>query len=136
MSPQQLLKIPLFLQVDRLGLLDTYTGIILPGAITPFTVFLLRQASLTLPDKYVDAAIDGANYFHILFQIANPIARPLLLTATVINFYWSWNAFLWPFLVIRSDELTILAISLLLPRPAVRGFSCQQDARPKVPRVR
>ena len=111
--PQQLLMIPLFLQVDRLGLLDTYAGIILPGAITPFTVFLLRQAFLTLPDEYVDAAIiDGANHFHILFQIAYPIARPLLLTAIVINFYWSWNAFLWPFLVIRSDELTTLPIAL------------------------
>ena len=111
--PQQLLMIPLFLQVDSLGLLDTYAGIILPGAITPFTVFLLRQAILTLPDEYVNAAIiDGANHFHILFQIAYPVARPLLLTAIVINFYWSWNAFLWPFLVIRSDELTTLPIAL------------------------
>ena len=46
--------LPLSLQVDRLGLLDTYAGIILPSAITPFTIFLLRQAFLTLPDEYVD----------------------------------------------------------------------------------
>ena len=125
--------IPLFLQVDRLGLLDTYAGIILPGAITPFTVFLLRQAFLTLHDEYVDAAIiDGANHFHILFQIAYPIARPLLLTAIVINFYWSWNAFLWPFLVIRSDELTTLPIVLSRYHAPPPGFfPCQQGGRPQ-----
>lgn len=111
--PQQLLMIPLFLQVNRLGLVDTYFGIVLPSAITPFTIFLLRQAFLSLPEEYVDAAvIDGANHFHILFRIAYPIAKPLLLTAAVINFYWSWNAFLWPFLIIRSDKMTTLPIAM------------------------
>ncbi len=111
--PQQLFMIPLFLQVSRLGLIDTYAGIVLPGAITPFTIFLLRQAFISLPNEYIDAAIiDGANHFHILFRIGYPVAKPLLLTAIVINFYWSWNAFLWPFLVIRSDEMTTLPIAL------------------------
>ncbi len=111
--PQQILMIPLFLQVGRLGMIDTYAGVILPYAITPFTIFLLRQAFITFPDDYVDAAvIDGANQFQILFRIAYPIIKPLLLTAVVINFYWSWNAFLWPFLVIRSDEMTTLPIAL------------------------
>jgi ABC-type glycerol-3-phosphate transport system permease component len=105
--------LPLFLQVNRLGLLDSYGGIILPAAITPFTIFLLRQAFMGLPNEYIDAAIiDGANHFQILFRIAYPIARPLLLTAMMINFYWAWNAFLWPFLVIRSDEMATLPIAL------------------------
>jgi multiple sugar transport system permease protein len=111
--PQQILMLPLFLQVDRLGLLDTYAGVILPGAITPFTIFLARQAFLALPNEYLDAAIiDGANHFQILFRIAYPIAKPLLLTAVLINFYWSWNAFLWPFLVIRNDAMATLPIAL------------------------
>lgn len=111
--PQQLLMIPLFLQVDRLGLIDSFAGVILPYAITPFTIYLCRQAFLTFPDDYVDAAvIDGANQLQILFRIAYPIAKPMLLTAVVINFYWSWNAFLWPYLVIRSDEMTTLPIAL------------------------
>jgi len=111
--PQQILMIPLFLQVNRLGLIDTFAGVILPYAITPFTIYLCRQAFLTFPDDYVDAAvIDGAHHFQILLRIAYPIAKPMLLTAVVINFYWSWNAFLWPFLVIRSDEMTTLPIAL------------------------
>ena len=111
--PQQILMLPLFLQVDRLGLIDTYAGIILPAAITPFTIFLLRQAFVGFPNEYRDAAImDGANEFQILFRIAYPIAKPLLLTAVVINFYFTWNAFLWPFLVIRSDGMATLPIAL------------------------
>jgi ABC-type glycerol-3-phosphate transport system permease component len=111
--PQQILMIPLFLQVSRLGMMDSYAGVILPYAITPFTIFLLRQAFITFPDDYVDAAIiDGANQFQILFRIAYPVVKPMLLTAVVINFYWSWNAFLWPFLVIRSDEMATLPIAL------------------------
>ncbi len=111
--PQQILMIPLFLQVSTLGMIDTYAGVILPAAITPFTIFLIRQAFISLPNEYIDAAIiDGANHFQILFRIAYPIARPLLLTAVLINFYFTWNAFLWPFLVIRSDEMATLPIAL------------------------
>lgn len=111
--PQQILMLPLFLQVADLGMVNTYAGIILPGAITPFTIYLMRQAFIAFPGEYVDAAkIDGANHFQILFRIGYPIVRPLLLTAVVINFYWAWNNFLWPFLVIRGDEMVTLPIAL------------------------
>ncbi|HEX9597609.1 MAG TPA: carbohydrate ABC transporter permease [Anaerolineales bacterium] len=111
--PGQIMMMPLFLLVNDLNLLDTYPGIVLPGAITVFTIFLLRQAFISVPDEYIDAAIiDGANHFHILFQIAYPIAKPLLLTAVVINFYWTWNAFLWPLIVVVNDNMATLPVAL------------------------
>ena len=111
--PGQLLIIPLFLQVHRLGLLDTYAGLVLPGAITPFTIFLLRQACLGVPDEYLEPAItDGPNHSHILFLPPSPLIKPLLLTAVLINFYWNWNGFLWPFLVIAHDEMATLPVAL------------------------
>lgn len=111
--PGQIMMMPLFLLVNDLNLLDTYPGIVLPGAITVFTIFLLRQAFISVPDEYIDAAIiDGASHFHILFHIAYPLAKPLLLTAVVINFYWTWNAFLWPLIVIVSDEMATLPVAL------------------------
>lgn len=111
--PGQIMMMPLFLLVNSLNLLDTYPGIILPGAITVFTIYLLRQAFISVPDEYIDAAIiDGASHFHILFQIAYPIAKPLLLTAVVINFYWTWNAFLWPLIVVVRDEMATLPVAL------------------------
>ena len=111
--PGQIMMMPLFLLVNSLNLIDTYPGMVLPGAITVFTIFLLRQAFLSVPDDYIDAAIiDGASHFHILFQIAYPIAKPLLLTAVVINVYWTWNAFLWPLIVVVSDEMATLPVAL------------------------
>lgn len=112
--PQQILMIPLFLQIHRLGLIDTYAGVVLPGAVSPFSIFLLRQAFLSvLVDDYVDAAlVDGATHFHILFKIAYPMAKPLILTTALINFYWTWNDFLWPLLVISSDEMCTLPLAL------------------------
>ncbi len=111
--PGQIMMLPVFLQVNRLGMLDSYAGLILPGAVSSFTIFILRQGFITVPDEYIDAAIiDGARHYYILLRIAYPIIRPLLLTAALINFYWSWNSFLWPFLVISHDEMATLPVAL------------------------
>lgn len=113
MIPFQIMMIPLFLQIDRLGLLDTYAGIILPGAVSSFTIFLLHQAFTTIPNDYIDAAlVDGANHFGILARIAVPMVWPLVLTTLLINFLWSWNGFLWPFIVIQGDDMATLPVAL------------------------
>jgi multiple sugar transport system permease protein len=113
MIPFQIMMIPLFLQIDRLGLLDSYVGIVLPGAISSFTIFLLHQAFTTIPNDYIDAAlVDGANHFGILTRIAAPMIFPMFLTAILINFLWSWNGFLWPFIVIQNDDMATLPVAL------------------------
>jgi multiple sugar transport system permease protein len=123
MIPFQIMMIPLFLQIDRLGLLDSYAGIILPGAISSFTIFLLHQAFKTIPNDYIDAAlVDGANHFDILTRIAVPMIWPLILTAVLINFLWSWNGFLWPFLIIQGDDMATLPVALA----RYQGFQAQR----------
>ena len=113
MIPFQIMMIPLFLQIDRLGLLDSYAGIILPGAVSSFTIFLLHQAFTTIPNDYIDAAlVDGATHFGILARIAVPMIWPLILTTMLINFLWSWNGFLWPFIVIQGDDMATLPVAL------------------------
>ena len=113
MIPFQIMMIPHFLQIHRLGLLDTYAGIVLPGAVSSFSIFLLHQAFKTIPDDYIDAAlVDGASHFGILTRIAVPMVMPLILTTILINFYWSWNGFLWPFIVIQRDEMATLPVAL------------------------
>ena len=113
MIPFQIMMIPLFLQIDRLGLLDSYAGIILPGAISSFTIFLLHQGFTTIPNDYIDAAlVDGDNHFGILTRIAVPMIWPLVLTAILISFLWSWNGFLWPFIIIQNDEMATLPVAL------------------------
>lgn len=123
MIPFQLMMIPLFLQIDRLGLLDSYAGIVLPGAVSSFTIFLLHQAFTTIPNDYVDAAlVDGAGHFGIMTRIVVPMVWPLILTTLLINFLWSWNGFLWPFIVIQNDEMATLPVALA----RYQGFQAQR----------
>lgn len=123
MIPFQIMMIPLFLQIDRLGLIDTYAGIILPGAVSSFSIFLLHQAFTTIPNDYVDAAlVDGAGHFGILTRIAVPMIWPLILTTVLINFLWSWNGFLWPFLIIQNDDMATLPVALA----RYQGFQAQR----------
>jgi multiple sugar transport system permease protein len=112
--PFQLLMIPLYvLLVRNYGLGDSYLGMILPFAIGPAAVFIFRQFFLQLPHELFDAArIDGAGEFTILRRIAVPLARPAILTATLLTFIGPWNEFLWPFLITKKTEMQPLAVSL------------------------
>ena len=112
--PFQLLMIPLYVLLVRdYGLGDTYLGMILPFAISPAAVFIFRQFFLQLPRELFDAArIDGASELMILRRIAVPLARPAILTATLLTFIGPWNEFLWPFLITKKTEMQPLAVSL------------------------
>jgi len=112
--PFQLLMIPLYVLLVRdYGLGDSYLGMILPFAISPAAVFIFRQFFLQLPRELFDAArIDGAGEFTILRRIAVPLARPAILTATLLTFIGPWNEFLWPFLITKKADMQPLAVSL------------------------
>jgi multiple sugar transport system permease protein len=112
--PFQLLMIPLYVMLVRnYGLGDTYLGMILPFLISPAAVFIFRQFFLQLPRELFDAArIDGAGEMMILVRIAIPLARPAILTATLLTFIGPWNEFLWPFLITKQADMQPLAVSL------------------------
>ncbi|MBY8876337.1 carbohydrate ABC transporter permease [Actinacidiphila acidipaludis] len=112
--PFQLLTLPLYVLVVRdYGLGDSYAGMILPFAINSTAVFLFRQFFLQMPASLFEAArIDGASELRILWQIAIPMARPALLTGTLLTFIGPWNEFLWPFLVTKDASKQPLAVSL------------------------
>jgi multiple sugar transport system permease protein len=112
--PFQLLMIPLYVLLVRdYGLGDSYLGMILPFVINPAAVFIFRQFFLQLPRELFDAArIDGAGELMILVRIAVPLARPAILTATLLTFIGPWNEFLWPFLITKQADMQPLAVSL------------------------
>ena len=112
--PFQLLMIPLYVLLVRdYGMGDSYLGMILPFAVNPAAVFIFRQFFLQLPRELFDAArIDGAGEFTILRRIAVPLARPAILTATLLTFIGPWNEFLWPFLITKKADMQPLAVSL------------------------
>lgn len=107
--PGLMFLIPNFLTVYKLGLLNTYPGVILPGLAGVFGVFFLRQFFESIPKELEEAAIiDGANTFQVFFRVVLPLAKPALATLAVITFLASWNDFLWPLLVLqRAEALTL-----------------------------
>jgi ABC-type glycerol-3-phosphate transport system permease component len=102
MVPFQSVVVPLYEWMNRLGLLDTYMGIIGAGSRQRlWRIFLMRQAIETIPNDYIDAArIDGCSEFRIFFSLILPSVKPAMATLLIIKFMWSWNEFFWPMVVI------------------------------------
>lgn len=100
MVPFEGLMVPLYLIVTRIGLANTYTGIILPGAASAFCIFLMRQFFSRVPDEVIEAAIvDGAGWGRIFFSVAMPLAAPAVATIALITFLGGWESFIWPLLI-------------------------------------
>lgn len=106
--------VPNYISIARLGWLDTRQAAIVPSlAFAGFTVFLLRQAILSLPQELFDAArLDGAGVWRSLWDIAFPLVRPAAAAAFIVAFLWAWDLYLWPLLTLTSDENKTLAVGL------------------------
>lgn len=117
MVPQQILMIPQYLVVMRLGMGDSYAGLVLPYAATAISIFFLRQFFRTIPKDLEDAAIiDGCGPLRILLNVFVPLAKPALATISVFAFMWSWNNYFWPLLIIDSTEMRTIQLGLALFR--------------------
>lgn len=113
MIPTQVTIIPLFVVMNRLGLIDSYASVILPSMFKPFAVFLLVQQMKTIPNDYIDAArIDGAGLFQTYRKVALPLCIPTLATLAVTTFMESWNDYLWPLLMLTDRNKMTLPIAL------------------------
>ncbi|CAN5814207.1 carbohydrate ABC transporter permease [soil metagenome] len=103
--PFQITLVPLFLLMLRIGWLDNYLAIIIPGAISAFGAFFMRQNMLAIPGELVDAArIDGASEWGIFWRVGLPLAKGALSVLAVLVFLGSWNDYLWPLIVLRSPD--------------------------------
>ncbi|WP_276955461.1 carbohydrate ABC transporter permease [Allomeiothermus silvanus] len=109
MIPGQLLLIPLYLLIVWLGWTDNRLGLIVPGMMSAFGIFMFRQTFKTIPQDLIDAArIDGANELTIIFRILVPVSMPTVITVGIFTFMGGWNDFLWPAIVIREQHLMTL----------------------------
>ena len=127
MIPGQVTMVPVFIMLkhwplaggnDLLGagghgLLNSFTGLVLPGAVGAFGIFLLRQFFTTLPCELEDAArIDGCSEAGIYWRIILPLSRPALATLGIFTFTAAWNEFLWPLLIMSKDSMKTLQVGL------------------------
>lgn len=115
MVPGQVTLIPLYILVTRMGLQDTYAGLILPAVAGPFGAFLMKQFLQTLPSEILDAArIDGCSEPGIFRRIVLPLAKPGMAVLAIFTFVEQWNDFLWPLVITNSASMRTLSVGLAL----------------------
>lgn len=113
MIPTEMLVIPWYVMSANFGWIDTYWGIMFPGLMTGFGVFLMKQFFESVPDELLDAArIDGLSEFRIWWEIALPLVTPALSALAIFTFLGNWTAFLWPLIVTNSRDLYTVPVGL------------------------
>jgi putative chitobiose transport system permease protein len=111
--PFEVTLIPSFIVVSQLGWVDTFLALIIPASVSPFGIFLLRQAFITIPTEMEEAArIDGAGEIRIYWQVMLPLAAPSLATLAIFGFVAEWNSLLWPVVVLKSQEMQTLPVAI------------------------
>lgn len=124
MIPSQLVFLPIYLLMSRWGLLNTYAALVLPFVGSAFTIFLLRQSFMQIPQEVIDAArIDGAGEFQIIFKIVIPLAKPAMVTAGLFSFITHWNDYFWPLIMTTNDTVRTLPIGIAKLREVEGGVA-------------
>ncbi len=118
MLPNQVTIIPIFIMLSRLHLVNTYWAFFLPFGTSIFSAFLMRQAMLSIPMEYDEAAkMDGAHDFHIYWSVILPMCRPTFIVLAIFAFLNQWNDFFYALIVTQSDKMKTLQVGLASLQP-------------------
>jgi sn-glycerol 3-phosphate transport system permease protein len=116
MVPAQVTILPNYLTISNFlgqNWINTYQGIVLPGAAVAFGTFLLRQSFLGMPREVLDAArIDGCGHLRLLWDHVIPMSRPVLITFGLISMVSKWNDYLWPLVVTNEQRMRPIAVGI------------------------
>ncbi|HEY9849351.1 MAG TPA: carbohydrate ABC transporter permease [Leptolyngbyaceae cyanobacterium] len=113
MVPGQVTLIPSFLILKYLGWLNSYQGLIIPGAVNATFIFMMRQFFINFPKELEEAAaLDGLSRWETFLQIVLPLAKPALAAQTIFIFMGAWNNFLMPLLILSDPEMFTLPLGL------------------------
>ena len=112
MIPGQVTIIPVFTMFNKLGLLNSYASLILPN-VGAFGVFMMKQFMEGIPNELIEAAkIDGSGEIRTFFSIVIPLVKPVIISLTTFTFITVWNDFIWPLVVVSTDDMTTLTLGL------------------------
>jgi multiple sugar transport system permease protein len=113
MLPAEALVLPQFMQFRALGLLGTYWALVLPAVAAPVAVFVFHAFLRAIPTSLIEAArIDGASWWRIYATICMPLCRPAVSAVAILTFISSWNAFLWPLLVLTQTTSQTIPVGI------------------------
>ena len=111
--PLRVAFMPLYIMMANGGLSDTFLGLILPSAVSPYYIFMLRQSFMAIDDSYIDAAkVDGLGRIGIITKILVPMCKSTLFTVTLVTFTDGWNNYFWPKIIARGESHRVLTIGL------------------------
>jgi ABC-type glycerol-3-phosphate transport system permease component len=114
MIPFQVTMIPVYVVIAKLGLINSYWGVILPGTASAFGIFLIRQFMQTIPDELLDAArIDGSSELGIYARIVVPLSMPAMAVLAIFTFLGRWNDYLLPLLVMNRSQMFTLQLGVV-----------------------
>jgi ABC-type glycerol-3-phosphate transport system permease component len=113
MVPIQVIVVPEFVIISKLGLVNSYWSVILPSAAQGICIFIARQFLVALPDELIEAArVDGASEAKIFLRIALPMSGPLIAVLTILTFVWRWNDFIWPLVALQTPDKFTMSVGL------------------------
>jgi ABC-type glycerol-3-phosphate transport system permease component len=113
MLPSHITLIPAYLLIRKMGLYDSLWALIIPGGASAFFIFFYRQYLKTFPDEFLYVAeIDGAGELRKFFQILLPLTKPALATIAILTFMGAWQNFLWPLILLPSEEKKTLIVGI------------------------
>ena len=124
MIPSQVNIVPLFYIMSKLGWINTYQAMIVPGLFGGFGVYFMKQFFESFSPELEDAAkLDGCGEFRTFFNIALPCAMPALATLSIFTFVTAWNSFMWPLIVTNTDSMRTLAVGLTIFKGSFREIT-------------
>lgn len=113
MVPGQVLLVPNYIILSKLNWLDTYYALIVPWLASVFSIFLMRQFFMTVPNDLWDASqIDGAGRWRFLWLVLVPLSRPVLITSGLFSLIGQWNSLLWPLIMTTSPQMRTIMVGL------------------------
>ena len=113
MIPFEMIAVPLYSTVGKMGFLNTRLALILPMVANGMIVFLYRQFFKDIPDSIIESArLDGANTLRIFFQLITPLSKPVIISASLMMFIQQWDAFLWPLVAASTKELKVMQVAI------------------------
>ncbi len=111
MAPPQIVLIPLYILVSKLGWTNTYQGLVFPFIMNAFGIFLMRQSVYGIPNDLLEAArMDGASDFRIYYSVILPLVRSSIAVLGILTFLWTWDEFLWPLVTVADNEMKTLPL--------------------------
>lgn len=106
MIPEQATLVPRYIMIQKIGLYDTHTAIILLSMFSIYFTFLIRQFMMGIHNDLLEAAeLDGAGYFRVFWSVMLPLSKPILATVGIIKFIWTWNDYQTPLIFLYSEKL-------------------------------